>query len=180
VQDGAMATALQKLTIEQFNLQYGDRKPYHEYWYGEAIPKAMPTLIHALLQKILLILFDEIGYTSVAEVRLRLDPDVEPLPDVIAISGPVGLPYPTKPFDVAVEILSPEDSFQRITKKCRLYHKWGIRHILVVDGEERIVWKLEPDGNELHEISEILFSNGRKLLTQQLWEELDRRLMLIS
>ena len=173
-----MATALQnrKLTIEQFNLEYGDRKPYYEYWHGEAIPKSRHTLVHALLQKIMMILLEEIGYASAAEVRLKLDPEVELLPDVIATSTPVGLPYPTKAFDVAVEILSPEDPFQRITKKCRLYQKWGIKHILVIDGEERIVWRLDPDSGDLREVSEIVFDRERAIAVPTIWNELDRRL----
>lgn len=47
-----MATATQKLTFLEFTELYGQSDTNYEFWYGEAIPKGMPTWIHGLLQKI--------------------------------------------------------------------------------------------------------------------------------
>lgn len=38
-----MAALAGKLTLAEFEDRYGNRKPYYEYWFGEAVPKAMPT-----------------------------------------------------------------------------------------------------------------------------------------
>jgi Uma2 family endonuclease len=71
---------------------------------------------------------DESGYKSAIEVTLKISADFAPVPDVIATAGLIELPYPTQPVDIVVEILSPEDSFQRLVRKCRLYSAWGIPH----------------------------------------------------
>lgn len=43
-----MPASVDKLTIAEFE-QYGDRKPYHEFWFGEAVAKSVPT--HRLCAK---------------------------------------------------------------------------------------------------------------------------------
>ncbi len=47
------------------------------------------------------------------EITIKLDPAYEPIPDVIAAEGLIEEPYPTKPFEIAIEILSPEDPVSR-------------------------------------------------------------------
>ena len=91
-----MATVPQKLTFEDFEAQYGQADRTYEFWYGEAIPKGMPTWIHGLLQKIVMQLLEEAGFIAASEVELRIDPRAHPKPDVIATrtklpAGP--LPY---------------------------------------------------------------------------------------
>ena len=52
------------------------------------------------------------------KITLKLDPAYEPIPDVIAAESAIGDPYhPTEPFEVATEILSPEDPFSRVLRK---------------------------------------------------------------
>src|ERR1700729_3577506 len=103
------AVAEQKLSLQEFHDRYDGEKPYYEYWDGEAVQKSMPTFLHGLIQGILMRLLSGIGYAAASEVTLKLDPAYEPVPDVIAIDGPCGDPYPTSPFEVAIEILSPDD-----------------------------------------------------------------------
>src|SRR5947209_20322174 len=93
-----------RLTVEEFDRLYGDRKPYYEYWDCEAIQKPVPTILHSLLQAILIRLLYDAGFVSAAEVRLKLNQAKQPLPDVIAGTR-LQHPYPTKPFEVAIEIL---------------------------------------------------------------------------
>lgn len=108
------------MTVEQFDQQYGHQKPYFEYWFGEPVQKQMPTWILILLQKIIMRFLDEIGYESGAELKLKISPNFQPLPDVAAVLvGKVRLPYPTTPVAVVVEILSPDDKQTAILKKCR-------------------------------------------------------------
>jgi Uma2 family endonuclease len=112
---------MRRLSLEEFHARVDGEKPYFEFWDGEAVQ----TRLHAPIQKILVMLLDALGYDSGQEVTLKLDPAYEPIPDVIAAEGAIGDPYPTEPFDVAIEILSPEDSFSRVLRKCNLYEKWG-------------------------------------------------------
>jgi Uma2 family endonuclease len=168
------AVAEQKLSVEEFHARYDGEKPYYEYWNGEAVQKSMPTLLHCLIQKVLLGLLDGIGYASASEVTLKLDPSYEPIPDVIAIDGPVGDPYPTSPFEVAIEILSPDDSFSRVLRKCRLYEQWGIRQIVVIDPADRLVWRFEKGAAQ--ETDVIARRGDASIPAQTLWDEVDREL----
>jgi Uma2 family endonuclease len=131
--------------------------------------------MHSLIQKILLRLLDGIGYDSGAEVTLKLDPAHEPIPDIIAAEGAIGDPYPTSPFEVAIEILSADDSFSRVLRKCRLYEQWGIRQIVVIDPKDRLVWRFE---NGTPQETGIVAHRGDAVITAQtLWDEVDRELV---
>jgi Uma2 family endonuclease len=168
------AVAQQKLSLQEFHDRYDHEKPYYEYWDGEAVQKSVPTMLHSLIQKILLRLLDGIGYAAGAEVTLKLDPAYEPIPDVIAFEGSIGEPYPTSPFEVAIEILSPDDSFSRVLRKCRLYEQWGIRQIVVIDPKDRLVWRFEHGAPQE---TDIVAQRGDAAITAQaLWDEVDREL----
>jgi Uma2 family endonuclease len=172
------AVAEQKLSVEEFHARYDGEKPYYEYWNGEAVQKSAATLLHGLIQGILLRLLDGIGYVSASEVTLNLDPAYEPVSDVIASDGPIGEPYPTSPFDVAIEILSPKDSFSRALRKCSLYEQWGIRRILVIDPAERAIWHFE---NGAHRETDVIARRGEQEIPDQaLWDEVDRELARAS
>jgi Uma2 family endonuclease len=79
------------------------------------------------------------------------------------------------PFDVAIEILSPYDPFSRTEKKCKLYRDWGIRHVFVIDGEERILWKAGPR-EEIQAVDEMNLDQERSISAQRIWGELDQYL----
>jgi len=51
------------MTLAEFERQYGDVKPNHECWFGEAVSKASGTWSHGLLQKIIIMALDK-GVTS--------------------------------------------------------------------------------------------------------------------
>src|SRR5580698_7761832 len=112
------AVALQKLSLQEFHARYDGEKPYFEYWDGEAVQKSMPTWLHGLIQGILVQLLKAAGYQAGSEITLKLNPEYAPIPDVIAIEGGIRSPYPTEPFEVVIEILSPQDSFSRVLQKC--------------------------------------------------------------
>jgi len=166
------AVAERKLSLEEFHARYDGEKPYFEYWDGEAVQKSMPTRLHALVQKILMNLLDAMGFESGSEVTLKLDPAYEPIPDVIAVEGQIGDPYPTEPFEIAIEVLSPADPFARVVRKCGLYAEWGIRQIIVIDPKARSVWSFE-DGS-LRETAIVARRGERVITAQELWAEVDR------
>jgi Uma2 family endonuclease len=162
------------LTLEEFRVRYAGEKPYYEFWAGEAIQKSMATGRHGLIQKVMMRLLDDIGYESLSEVTLRIDTEYEPVPDVIAVDPPPPQRYPTEPFAVVVEILSPDDSFSRVLRKCRLYERWGIQRIIVIDPAARVVWSFE-DGIPI-ETSMLARRGAKEATVSELWAEVDRRM----
>jgi Uma2 family endonuclease len=164
-----------KLSLEEFHARYDGEKPYYEYWAGEAVQKAMPTVLHSVVQAEVTALLWSLGFKSGPEIRLKLAPEYEPVPDVIAMEGAwPSLSYPTEPFEIVVEILSPDDSFSSVLRKCRLYEKWGIRRILVVDPMERIIYSLE--GGDLCRTDFLAERAGHRITAEQLWKEVDAKL----
>ena len=170
------AVAEAKLSLDAFHARYGQEKPYYEYWDGEAIQKSMPNGIHGLIQMILGQLLFEVGLLTASEVRLKLKSAYEPVPDVIASASASIFPYPTQAFDVAVEILSPSDSFNHLVRKCQKYELWGIGRVVLINPDSREVWAM-INGNL--ERTDFIARLGTKFVTaSDLWAELDRRLAM--
>ena len=169
-----MTPAANLLTIEEFRERYADDKPYYEYWFGEAIQKSVPTWLHSLLQAILTEFLSRAGYRAGPELELRVDPDWQPKPDVAAALV-VEQPYPTKPIDVVVEVLSPEDRMSRVFEKCRQYARIGVTGIFVMDPEARYAWQWSRKTANLERIAAMHLSNGGSIVVADIWQELDRR-----
>ncbi len=134
-----MATTASKLTLAQFEQQFGRSDRAYEFWYGEAIPKSMPTCIHALLQIIIARLLTEAGFNAASELELRIDPDAHPRPDLFASKSKLHGAYPTEAADVVVEIVSEDEPFPHLKDKCRKYKAWGFGRVYVVDPSDRSV-----------------------------------------
>lgn len=164
-----MAIATEKLTIAEFERQYGSEKPYYEFWHGEAVQKSMPTWLHALLQRILMDLLSQAGYKAGSEVKLKIDPELQLIPDVVATRGRIELPYPTNPLEIVVEILSADDAMSRVLAKCRAYQSWGFEQIYVVDPEARVVFRWAE--NRLEEVNEFA-----SIAVDRIWSSLDQAL----
>ena len=138
-----METATQKLTFEEFQEQYRNAERAYEFWDGDARPKSMPTIIHGLLQKVIMLLLDKAGFKSAPEVELRIISEFHPLPDVIATKRLCLEKYPTTGWNVVVEVLSEDDSFQNVRDHCENYQASGFGKIYLVDPSNRSVseWK---------------------------------------
>lgn len=159
------------MTLEQFGQRYDCQKPYFEYWFGAPVQKSTPAWIHSLVQKIIMRLLDDAGYESAAEVKLKISTEFQPLPDVSAVfPGQIEGPYPTKPVEVVVEILSPDDKSAEIASKCGFYGGLGIQHIYLVDPQIREVFRWE---------SSVLRATDQltSFPVATIWSELDRRLI---
>jgi Uma2 family endonuclease len=165
-----MATTAERLSLAEFQVKYGHSDRAYEYWYGEAIPKGMPTWIHGFLQGLLIHLFIEAGYKAGGDVELRIVPDAHPRPDVIATKGKLEVSYPTRPVEVAVEILSPDDPMPHILQKCSAYHDWGIEFIYVVDPENRKVYRWT--GEALKTVTTLI-----SISVSRIWDALDQALL---
>jgi Uma2 family endonuclease len=93
------------------------------------------------------------------------------LPDVTAVlSGQVELPYPTRPVEFVVEILSPDDQFSQVLGKCQFYGNLGIKNIYVVDPDARQIWSWR------HDQGPILTDSLMSVPASAIWSELDRRI----
>lgn len=169
-----MATGTQSLTLKDFRLRYSEEKPAYEYWFGEAVQKAVGTWLHGVLQIILCELFRQAGYKASPEVELRIDPDWQPKPDVAAAVQVEG-PYPTKPVEIVAEVLSPEDKMARVFEKCRQYERIGIAKVFVFDPEAETAWEWSRELRNLERIEELRLPNGAQIRVQTVWEELRLR-----
>jgi Uma2 family endonuclease len=169
-----VAAQPQPLTLAQFDAMYSSQKPYYEYWYGQAIQKAMPTKLHSALQVILALILREIGLLALTELRINLGDEARPLPDVAGFAQPFAGMYPTEPFEAAIEILSPDDSMQYLMRKCRRYAQWGIQNIFVFDPEDRVGLKWNRDTDGLDSISELIVDGRTPVPLSRIWSELDR------
>ncbi|MFZ0595033.1 MAG: Uma2 family endonuclease [Bryobacteraceae bacterium] len=170
-----MATASRPLTKEEFRSLYGGKKPYFEYWFGEAIQKSMPTWLHSVLQRILGDLLVKAGYKSGSEVELRIDPDWEPVPDVIGTSRPITGRYPTEPVEVVIEILSPEDPMSHMLEKCSHYSRIGILATFVVDPDKKIAWFWNAKSEKLERVRSLELPNGNQVDLAEAFAELDKQ-----
>lgn len=57
-----MATGTQLLSLEEFERLYAHQDTAYEYWFGEAVPKAMPPLRHSITQQTVCSLLIELDY----------------------------------------------------------------------------------------------------------------------
>ena len=163
-----MATATHRLTLEEFEEQYGVGSKTHEYWYGEAIPKAMPTWLHGKVQRIIAALLAEAGFESGCEVELRIVSEAHPKPDIVAFKEEPEGKYPTRPPDVVIEIVSPDDKASNIRDHCQKYEDWGCKEIYIVYPEEQriLLWVKG---------SEIARPDLAGIPDWKIWEQLHRK-----
>ena len=137
-----MTTVPEFLSLEQFESLHREEKPHYEYWFGSAEQKAMPTSLHGTLQWILAMLLARRGWKASTEVRLKLSSLAHPVPDVIADRKRIQIPYPTEPFDLCIEILSPGDELKKTLQKAAHYLDWGIGCVWIIDGERRKAYSM--------------------------------------
>ena len=165
-----MQTVAPKLSLEEFQDRYGHADRAYEYWNGEARSKGIPTWIHGLLQKIVMLVLDEAGFESAPEVELRIAREIHPRPDVIATrTQPVEEPYPSRALDVVVEIISEDDRISNIREHCHKYEEWGFTGIYLVDPSDRSVVQWRNGAS-------IPVPELAGIPVQKIWAELDRRL----
>lgn len=148
-----MAAAPLYLSLQQFEELYGNEKPYFEYWFGEAVQKAMPTLLHGMVQWIVAMLLARKGWTVSTEVRLKVSAVAHPVPDLVANRSPLVGPYPTLPFDLCLEILSPGDNLRSVFSKAAHYLDWGIGTVWVIDPERRAGYSMSLENPQPVEIT---------------------------
>ena len=145
-----MAITERRLTAEEF-LKLPEQRPNIELIDGKVVQKPLGQEQHGALQAILATLFNQFGRaTKVAmaltELRGRFGQDVL-LPDVAVYrwerlprtaEGELANVYQGPP-DIAVEIVSPDQSGREIIAKCQRYLANGVQITLVVNPKQRSV-----------------------------------------
>ncbi|MBV9937959.1 MAG: Uma2 family endonuclease, partial [Acidobacteriaceae bacterium] len=141
-----MATGTQLLTVEEFERLYARQDTAYEYWFGEAVPKAMPTSLHAITQQTVSFLLLELGYYTGVEVDLHIHPQWRPRPDVLVSTQKLEQPYPTRNDNLfVVEVLSPDDGWSHVHEKCEKYERLTqIETVFLLDPEIRRCWQWIP------------------------------------
>jgi Uma2 family endonuclease len=174
-----MATAPGLLTPEDFHRLYDGRKPYYEYWFGEAIQKLMRVHVHAIVCTVLLLFLERLGSNAMPEVRLKVIREAEPVPDIIAIRGRAAGAYPKVAPELCIEVLSPDDRFNRVLRKAIAYIEWGTAHAWIIDPAKRTAWHLDQNNSpnpEFIGLDGILAAGPDTAITMaELFAEVDKR-----
>lgn len=178
-----MGAVSEKLTAGTFHELYADRKPYFELLDGEAVQKALGTRLHSVLQLLLCVMLEELGFECRPELTLAIDEAWRPIPDVCGIAGlEEDDPYPTHAVAVAIEVLSPNDRFTRVIQKCRKYAQWGIKDILVFDPVGREAWYWDAVAGDLTHIKDSYRFQSRpvELIQKEVFRRFDDKLRRLS
>ncbi len=174
----SMAAQPSPLGIQEFHKLYDGVKPAYEYWFGEAVQKSMPTILHGIVQFLIATLLERAGWNTSLEVRLKIVPDAEPVLDVIAVQGKFKGPYPTAAPELCVEVLSPRDTLPKALEKAKQYISWGSQCVWIIDPEKRTAWTLSERTDEPAWVSPggVLRVGGTELSLEMLFSEVDRKL----
>lgn len=140
-----MAAQPLPLSVEEFHRQYDGAKPAYDYWYGAAVQKSMPTILHGIVQTIIMMLLEKAGWNTASEVRLKIVSEAEPVPDVIAVRSKFKGHYPTTAPELCVEILSPSDILTKAFEKANSYIAWGSQCVWIIDPDKRTAWTLSRE-----------------------------------
>ncbi len=170
-------TGTQLLTIEEFERRYAHQDTAYEYWFGEAVPKAMPTSLHGITQKTVCFLLDDLGFFTSTEVDLHICPQWRPRPDVIASTRKLTEAYPTSPDHLfVIEVLSPDDSWSYVHEKCEHYQRLTrIEIVVLLDPQTRKGWQWNPVLQNAERIEEMVLPNGQTLPLAKLWKRVDQQ-----
>lgn len=174
-----MSAQPRPLSIQEFHRIYDGTKPAYEYWFGEAVQKSMPTILHGIVQFIIATLLERAGWNTSLEVRLKVVADAEPVPDVIAVQGKFRGSYPMAAPELCVEILSPGDTLPRALEKAKQYIGWGSHCVWIIDPEKRTAWTLSrermPEPNWISP-GGVLRIGATAIELEALFSEVDRKL----
>ncbi len=140
----------------------------------------MPTALHGIVQIILALLLEKAGWNTASEVRLKVAPHAEPVPDLVAVRGRFTGRYPTTAPALCIEILSPGDTLAKTLEKAGSYVAWGSQCVWIIDPEQRTAWTLSAESATPSWMApdRSLRIGDTAIELQQLFAEVDRKLEL--
>jgi Uma2 family endonuclease len=155
-------------------------EPDCEYDDGLIVERNVGEFDHSYLQSILSALFtnseETWGVYSLTEQRIRIAPRKYRIPDICVLRlDALVEDILSHPPLIAIEILSPEDRFGRITAKAVEYREFGIENVWVIDPGKRFAFLGTEEG--LTRIDDGVFQvKGTPIRVQatELFAKLDR------
>ena len=135
---------------EYLDLVFDDR-PEPDYVDGQVVERALPTPIHSQIQILLGILFapllNRVRLILMSELRVQIEPRRFRVIDFAVYRDvrPEGR-YATTPAFVAIEIISPDDRYGRLTHRLEDYRRWGVPHVWLVDPELKRLYEYTEAG----------------------------------
>jgi Uma2 family endonuclease len=173
-----------KLTVEEF-FALPDGNGRYELIAGEAVPKVSRKRFHAGTQKALLMLLNDWAqqhghfYPGWAIVLKRRGEDWVPVPDLTYISyarlakdwqEDAACPVPP---DLAIEIISPDQTFGEMATKAADYLTAGLPRVWVVDPRARSITVFYPDAPPRTYTNDMVLTDvlveGLELTVQQIF-----------
>lgn len=127
-----------QISVEEYLALVFPDRPEPDYVHGEVVERALPTPIHAQIQVLLGILFAPLRKQAqlvlMSELRVRIEPDLFRVVDfaVYRDQRPAGR-YATVPAFIAIEIVSPDDTYGNLTQRLEDYRRWGVPNVWLVD-----------------------------------------------
>jgi len=135
-----MAAQTQISVEEYFRTRFEGPTP--EYVDGELVERHMAGIPHSDVQRHLCALFEARGKQpplfAYPELHLRIAPRHYRIADLAVFAG--GRPaedIPSQPPLIVIEILSPDDSFQKLLDKFGELRAWGVKHLWLIDPRSR-------------------------------------------
>ena len=155
-------------------------RPDCDYVDGEIEERNLGEKEHALLQRVLTILFGlkqkEWNVEVYPELRVQVSPTRFRVPDLTIIQA--GLKWERilrLPALLFIEILSPEDSVTRIRQRVDDYFNFGTEHVWVVDPELRKAYVCSKTGMQEPEGGVLTIPGTEiRVVLSELFAELDR------
>ncbi len=130
-------------------------KPDCDFVDGHLEERNMGELEHGLLQIELGYWFrlhrDEWNIRVVSELRTRVSAQRVRIPDITVYRANEGAREQVRitPALLAIEILSPEDRIPRVLVRLNDFLQMGVKHIWLIDPEERIAYTYREQGLQL-------------------------------
>lgn len=143
-----MATTVYIPVSEYLSTTY---HPDCDYVDGEVQERNLGGQTHGLVQKMIAAIFTANrktwGLRSITEQRVQTTASRYRIPDVCATlsSEPIAPILRTPPV-LCVEVLSPEDRFQKIVTRTQEYLRMGVPNVWIIDPQTRECWTMSPDG----------------------------------
>jgi Uma2 family endonuclease len=126
--------------------------PDCDYVDGEVLERNLGERDHSRLQKKLILFFGNREKTwnvfVFPEQRVQVGPTRFRVSDICVYAGeePQEQIFRTPPF-ICIEILSPEDRWERMQKKIDDYLRFGVPYVWVVNPPDQRAWAYTRDGN---------------------------------
>jgi Uma2 family endonuclease len=108
---------------------------------------------------------------------LKISGEIEPIPDVVASREKLEVPYPTRPVELYVEILSADDQLKKVFQKAGHYLAWGVGCLWIIDPDARTAWVVSrefPGGLWVHPDGALAAGEDTVIPLPEIFDEVDR------